>query len=227
MPPMPKETDRAEVVLKQANLSVKHFRNACLTVRAQRGGSMGPPTVGEQDLIRASLIFAAAGLDSTIKELIKGSIKSLAENDTLVQKGLETYATRQIKDDKDGLSGKNGASFLAKILVSTSPYEQLVENYTRWLTGSSLQSLDELFKASNALGITISLINDKNKELKEAFDVRNKIIHELDIKFDAVHGSKNRNSRTKDKLDCMSDLFLRIAEEFIKAVNKKILKNVK
>lgn len=104
--PTPVETDRAEIVLKQAKLSIKHFRSAFDTVRKARKAS-GPPTAGEQDLIRASLTFAAAGLDSVIKELIKGSIKSLAEKDTDVQKGLEEYARRQLRDDSDGSFAKN------------------------------------------------------------------------------------------------------------------------
>ena len=224
---IPQETDRAKIVLKQSKLSIKHFRAAFATVRKARGATAGPPTVGEQDLIRASLTFAAAGLDSTIKELIKGSVRALAEHDAEVQRGLEEYAKRQLRDDKDGALAKNGASFLAKILVSTSPYDQLLENYTRYLTGSSLQSVDELFKASNALGIKVSIVNSKSKELREIFQIRNKIIHELDVCFDVGPGQKARNARTKKGLDEMSNLLLEVADEYIKAVNSKLLKYAK
>lgn len=221
--PTPKETDRAEIVLKQAKLSIKHFRAAFDTVRKERKAS-GPPTAGEQDLIRASLTFAAAGLDSVIKELIKGSIKSLAEKDTDVQKGLEEYARRQLRNDTDGSFAKNSANFIAKILVSSSPYEQLIENYTLHLTGSSLQSVDQLFKASSALGIKVDIVNKKGKELREIFEVRNKIIHELDVRFDIKTGQKARNSRTKKDLNEMSNLLLNVADNYINAVNKKIEK---
>lgn len=218
----PKETDRAEIVLKQAKVSIKHFRDAFSTVRKARSAS-GPPTAGEQDLIRASLTFAAAGLDSVVKELIKGAIRSLAEKDENVQKGLEEYARRQLRDDSDGSFAKNGASFIANILVSSSPYEQLIEKYTLHLTGSSLQSVDELFKASGALGINVGLVNSNSKDLREIFIIRNKIIHELDVRFDGTSGQKARNSRTKTKLDKMSDLLLKVADEYIKAVNQKLL----
>ncbi|MCW9024082.1 MAG: HEPN domain-containing protein [Gammaproteobacteria bacterium] len=219
----PTETDRAEIVLTQAKSSIKHFREAFATVRMARKAS-GPPTAGEQDLIRASLTFAAAGLDSILKELIKGSIKALAEKDTDVQKGLEEYARRQLREETDGSFAKNSANFIAKLLVSPKPYEQLVENYTIHLTGSSLQSVDQLFKASSALGITIKIVNDKSKELREIFEIRNKIIHELDVRFDITHGQKSRNSRTKKGLDEMSDLLLKVAAEYIKAVNQKLIK---
>ncbi len=152
----PEETDRAELVLKQAKSSIKHFREAFDTVRTARNAS-GPPTVGEQDLIRASLIFAAAGLDSVIKELIKGSIKSLAKKDPAVQFGLKEHTRRQLRDDKDS------SNLIAKILVSTSPYEQLIGDYTQHLIGSSLQSVEELFKAAHALGIHIEIVNQKIK----------------------------------------------------------------
>ena len=217
-----KETDRAEFVLKQTKVSVKHFREAFEMVRKSRNAS-GPPTAGEQDLIRASLTFAAAGLDSTIKELVKGSVRALAEHDPEVQRGLEEYTKRQLKDDKDGSLAKGASSFLAKILVSASPYDQLLDNYTRHLTGSSLQSVDELFKASSALGIKVSMVNSKSKELRDIFFIRNKIIHELDVRFDVKHGQKARNSRTKKGLDEMSNLLLKVAEEYIKATNTKLL----
>jgi len=220
--PTPKETDRAEIVFNQTKLSIKHFRDIFATVRKSRKAS-GPPTAGEQDLIRASLIFAAAGLDSVIKELIKGSIKSLAENDTEVQRGLEEYTRRQLRDNEDGSPKKNSANFIAKILVSASPYEQLIENYTQHLTGSSLQSVDELLRTSSALGIKIGIVNTKSKELREIFKIRNKIIHELDIRFDVKPGQKARNSRTKKGLDEMSDLLLMVAKDYIKAVNQTLL----
>jgi hypothetical protein len=215
------ETNRAGIVLKQTKISIRHFRDAFQTVRRERGAS-GPPTAGEQDLIRASLTFSAAGLDSVIKELIKGSIRALSEKDQEVRKGLEEYARRQLRLDKDGAIAKEGVNFIARLITSTMPYEELIENYTQYLTGSSLQSVDELFRASNALGIKVEIVNNKTKVLREIFDVRNKIIHELDVKFSAKQGEKARNSRTKKKLDEMSDLLIEIAEEFILAVNVKL-----
>ena len=220
--PTPKESDRAELVLKQTKSSVKHFREAFNTVRKKRKAA-GPPTVGEQDLIRASLIFSAAGLDSVIKELIKGSLKSLAAKDADVQFGLEEYAKRQLKADSEGKPDKNYVKFLAKILVSPAPYDQLVDDYTISLTGNSLQSVDELFKAASALGIKVNRVNDENKKIKEIFKIRNKIIHELDVRFDVRQGQKARNPRTKKELDEMSDLLLQIADDFIKEVNSKLI----
>lgn len=49
------ETDRAEIVLSHAKLLIKHFREALATVQKARNAS-GPPTAGEQDLIRALAI---------------------------------------------------------------------------------------------------------------------------------------------------------------------------
>lgn len=219
--PTPTETDRAELVLTHTKYSIKHFREAFDTIRKARSAS-GPPTAGEQDLIRASLTFAAAGLDSVLKELIKGSIRTLAEKDAGVQKGLEEYARRQLRNENDGGTAKDSTSFLAKILTSQSPYEQLIDNYTLYLTGNSLQSTEELFKASSALGVNINTLKTKESELKEAFEIRNKIIHELDVRFDVKHGQKQRNSRTKNQLNEKTDLVIKVADEFIKAVNKKL-----
>ena len=94
------EVSRARNVLAQAKSSVKHFYQAFDTVRDARKAS-GPPTVGEQDLVRAALVFAAAGLDSSAKELVKGSIRLLAEIDPTVQDGLLEFTRRQLRQEAD------------------------------------------------------------------------------------------------------------------------------
>lgn len=216
------ETKRAKTVLRHAKASIKHFGEAFDTVRKNRKAS-GPPTAGEQDLIRASLVFSAAGLDSVAKELIRGSIKTLADNELAVQAGLEEFARRQLREDSDGLSQNEGAKFLAKILASTSPYNRLIESYIIYLTGNSLQSVDELFKTANALCIDNSFIGKKKDKLRESFEIRNKIIHELDVRFNVELGQKKRNSRQKADLEERAQLLLDTANQFITAVDKKII----
>ena len=100
-PKPPAETERARKVLAQARDSVKGFLKAFDTVRRARNAK-GNPTDEEQDLLRASLVFAAAGLDSVAKELIKGSIRTLAGSDSDVQRELETFVRRQIRGDEIG-----------------------------------------------------------------------------------------------------------------------------
>ena len=95
-----RETARASKVLGQARDSVAGFLNAFDTVRHARNAK-GNPTDEEQDLLRAALVFSAAGLDSVLKEVIKGAIRALAASDPDVQGELETFVQRQLRGDSD------------------------------------------------------------------------------------------------------------------------------
>lgn len=214
------ESERARLAAKHARTSVENFYRAFTTVRQARNAT-GAPTDGEQDLLRAAVVFAAGGLDATVKELIRGSLNTLASKDSDVQDGFEKFTRRKLRNDLD-TGSSDSASFLAQILVSTTPYETLIENYIHELTGSSLQSVDELFKASAALDIDSRLLRDERAELVEAFKVRNSIIHELDVRFAGGRGQRQRNSRTRPVLEQHSSLLLRVADHFVAEVEKKL-----
>lgn len=215
------ETARARIAVDHAKSSVRNFSYAFRTVRQNRNAS-GAPTDGEQDLFRAAVAFAAAGLDISVKSLIRDSLKTLAEKDDKVAKGFEEYTRRKLKSDSGILGESEPSRFLAKILVSSSPYERLIEHYIYDLTGSSLQSLDELHKAASALDIDKALLKEKASFLRESFIVRNDIIHELDVNFDTSRGKRSRKSRTKKHLNNCCEVFLLIAEYFIDQVELKI-----
>ena len=80
------ETSKAKKVVNHAKDSVRGFLDAFTAVRAHRNAERGAPTDEDQDLARAALVFAAAGLDSCIKHLIKDSIHSLSIFDRNVGK---------------------------------------------------------------------------------------------------------------------------------------------
>ena len=215
------ETKRARLALKHAKASAENFYSAFESVRKARGAS-GAPTDGDQDLIRAAVVFAAGGLDITVKELIRGSIGILAANDSDVQAEFEKFTRKQLRSENE-IGGKADPSkFLAQLLVSPAPYDRLIENYIYDLTGSSLQSTDELFKAAAALDINDTFLKSNKLELTAAFKVRNDIIHELDVNFSGGAGQRKRKSRTKPNLEEHTNLFLEAASYFVDQVNKKI-----
>ena len=78
----------------------------------------------------------------------------------------------------------SGHKFLATILVAESSQERIIGQYITELTGTSLQSPEEVMRTAKALGIDTSLVQIDSKKLKEIFDVRNRIIHELDINLE-------------------------------------------
>ncbi len=219
----PVETARARKVLKQAQLSVKGFYQSLDAIRSARNAT-GNLTNQEQDLLRASVVFAAAGLDAVVKELIREAIRALAEHEPDVQKELETFVQRQLRGDSDEADATVGRKFLASILVSNSPQKRLIDEYILELTGSSLQSVSQLHKAAKALGLAAADVGIRNDELRPIFDARNKMIHELDVNLDKTAARRNQNSRTTDSMKNWSDKLLFVAEELVKGVEKKLSK---
>lgn len=216
-------TQKARLVLKHAKNSVKHFLDSFDSIRA---GALGAPTDGQQDLLRASLVFAAAGLDSAVKELIRGCLPALAESDEGVKKEFSEFAKRKLRGDdsaNDALAGIR-TNYLARILTAPAPQVQLLEDYVHDLTGSSLQSAGELAMASKALGIksTDLLPRDVMTRLKDIFAVRNCIIHELDVYFGGRQGQRQRNSRQKANLKSDAEFLVEIASNMIDLVDKKL-----
>ena len=214
-----KETKRARTVLEHAKESVDNFFGAYDKMRKKKQGA---PTDNEQDMLRAGLVFSAAGLDSALKELIRGSVRSLASVDSNVQDQFETFIQRQLRSDGEDVESISGFKFLAGILASQAPQERLLNEYVLYLTGTSLQSVDQLFRSAKALGAEMKLISDNKSKLTTIFGVRNSIIHELDVKFSGKSGKRQRNIRKRTDLKSYSELLLKIADEIITKVENKV-----
>ena len=208
------ETNKAKKVVDHAKNSVKAFSDAFTAVRQHRGAGKGAPTDEDQDLARAALVFAAAGLDSCIKHLLKESIHSLSLFDPKVREQLDKFVKKTIRSESPDR--------LVSALLADSPRKDLVDSYIYELTGSSLQSFEELAKAAGALGVKIDTLNQNKKVITDIFRIRNMIIHELDVKFESQQGQRERNSRTKTKLAKDAELLLSIATEFISSVDQKL-----
>jgi hypothetical protein len=214
------ETANARVILEHARRTVDAFDEAFSTVRKDRGVTAGAPTDQEQDLLRAALVLAGAGLDSLTKHLIRESLPKLLDIDENVQRGLEEFAARSMKGDVAGEPGPKGIKFLARILAARSQRESLIEEYIRDLTGSSMQSPDQLMKAADALGLDAKACGIDVSELKPIFKSRNDIIHELDI--DLTGTRRKRRARTRDKMLVDSTKLLEAGEGLIAGVEKRL-----
>jgi hypothetical protein len=76
--------------------------------------------------------------------------------------------------------------------------------------------VDELFKATAALGVDGSSLGKTAKELKVIFDTRNQIIHELDINLAGT--KRKRRQRTRDRMLDDANVLLSFGESLISAV---------
>ncbi len=213
------ETRRAALILRYAHGSAAAFLHAFRTVRQARQAA-GTTSDEEQDLLRAMVVMVGAGLDSALKQLIRDSLPVLAELDESVREGLEKFVSRQVRGDVEDGTGGSSARFLARVLASTTPSERVIEEYVQFLTGSSLQSVDEVMRAASALGLEPRDLAIDVVALRHVFNVRNRIIHELDIDFDAAR--RNRASRTVALMTQHANTVLASCETVLRAVGERI-----
>ena len=205
-------TQRSHRILEHSHDSASAFLNAFDTLRKARA-RVSAPTDQEQDQLRAMLVFAASGLDAILKQLIRDSLHTLVALDEEVKNGLEGFAASNLRRE-------DSHRFLARILSSDSVQTQLIENYTWHLTGSSLQSPDELFRAVSALGLDPRQLGIDPPKLKSVFNIRNEIVHELDIDFDAR--KRSRTSRRRAVMIKHTNTLLSIAEDVLASVDSKL-----
>jgi len=145
LPPKTHEAcGKARTILKCAHGCSSSLFKAYRLTKAKRGAERGMTTDEEQDLLRAMLVMAAAGLDGMLKQLIRDTVPLLISIDDDVRANLEKYVTRQIRAESDDFDSQRGAKFLGKILAAPSQQGQIIEEWTACLTGGSLQLPAEL-----------------------------------------------------------------------------------
>jgi hypothetical protein len=218
------------LILKYARASTEALLRQCDASRQARRASGGGATKDvEQDLLRAMLVFAAAGLDSLLKQLIRDALHTLTEKDEAVQRELEMYVTRRIRDDKlsgDGqasspdetASSKRRPSFLARVLAANDSRKRITEEYIRSLTGESLQSAQQVAHAVKALGLS----GVDTETLTTIFRARNQIIHDMDIHLEAAKKVRKRRSRTLEDMKSWSEYLLTCGEVIIEEVERNL-----
>jgi hypothetical protein len=212
---------RAQTYLTRARessnqiLSAVHLLRA---VRVDREGlkQAGRPNEQEQDLLRAMVVSACAGLDAAIKTLIRDALPELADRSPDVQQRLDEHAQRLLTD-----AGTVSPRTLARVLShEVSPRTAIVESLTLELTGGSLQSADQLMSVCASFGIADSDLKKSVLDLKEVFVARNEIIHEMDMSTEP--GFWKRRLRSVDPMIRMADRALSVGQEIINKVGIKL-----
>ena len=186
-------------------------------VRKERGGGVvppGKPTDEEHDLLRAMLLFTCSGLDSMLKHLISDALLGAINNDeNVLGKFKKRAATRIMK------AGSVDANKIVELLMSDEVIKKMLDDDIADLTGSSLQSVNELMKAASYFELDDSFLKSRKEQLRDVFEARNQITHELDIDFEQP--SSNRRARSRDVMADHSKLVFEVAGEFISKVETK------
>lgn len=140
------------------------------------------------DSLRAALLFASAGLDTSLKRLVRHSIHDLVELDANVDTQFQKWATQRMSNGDGGIVD---TKTLVQILLARgrTPRDSLLSSWIYQLTDASAQSAERVTELAQALGVTEKNLRKRisptaSKEpsvLQEAFTARNEIAHEMDI----------------------------------------------
>jgi hypothetical protein len=152
-----------------------------------------------------------------LKQLIREALPNLVRVDDNVRDELEKSVARNIRSSID-LPDTGTARFIASVLASDSPQDKVIEAYIQDLTGGSLQSLSELKRVTAALGVQGLELDQRS--LKTIFEVRNRIIHELDINLEGDR--RRRHDSGLDDMKRYANLLLGTADRILRAVDDKL-----
>ncbi|MEW6249877.1 MAG: HEPN domain-containing protein [Planctomycetota bacterium] len=201
-------------ILERTCDSAAAFINAFSTARKNRG-ARGTPTDHEQDLLRAALVFAAAGLDSMVKQLVRDALQKVISKDKGAKAQFTDFVQSRLRRQE-----QVDLRFLAEAICAGDPTIHLQEELKRELTGFSLQSKDQLLRAAAYFAIPADEIGEDMNRLKTVFEARNQIAHEMDIQL----GQRNRGRRQRkyDTMRAHTILVLTTAVAFYTAVAKRL-----
>jgi hypothetical protein len=136
--------ENSSLILRHAYESSGALLKAYGLARQQRGGRRGMTTDQEQDLLRAMLVMATAGLDAMSKQLIRDALPDLLKKSERALNTFEKFIARRLTSDQDASEKSAANRFLARVLSRPSPQAQLTEEYVQDLTRGSLQSTEAL-----------------------------------------------------------------------------------
>ena len=207
------ELRNAHLVLKHTHSTVESFLNAFESHVSQRGP--GSPTDQEYDLLRAMLVFACSGLDSSIKHAVREALPAVINRVDRAADNFRDFVEKQLSVD-----AQSTTRLVAKVLTTESPRSALIQHLIRDLTGRSLQSKDQVLRVGSFFDIPSSELVDDRPLFDRVFRARNQIAHEMDIDF--TQPRRNRASRRKQEMVDYTSAVLGCAAKFLAGVDARL-----
>ena len=170
---MNKPVEKSKRILETLQSNVNSFRALLNTVSDE---------LTKQNIRRAIILFSCSGIDAVVKQLIIDTLELVIERDEGAQEQLRVFTERRLKKtliDQD-------YSILSRLFTVKNSRKLLINMLKKELSYDSLQSSDQLFRVAAAFNIMTDRLvtGDEKKNLKKAFDIRNKIIHQMDVDFE-------------------------------------------
>ena len=177
---------------------------------------------------RATLVFASSGLDSVVKHLLEDALPAVIRQDENAREKLRGFVLNRIKQDD-----QPNYKLLASALVTENPIEKMITYLTDELKSNSLQSDEQLSRVSSFFGISDSEIFTDRTRLKQIFQMRNEIIHEMDIDLSSGYDTTpyppsgqslvvQFRPRELDSIEAATQELLNVAGRFLTAVDAKL-----
>lgn len=168
-----------------------------------------------QDLLRATLLLATAGIDSMVKQLIQDALPLVIATNDGARAKLEDFVDRRLrKEDQSGMK------LVAAALASHDARQAVVGALIRELRSSSLQSVEELSKAVAFFDIPTADVIADVPGLGRVFEARNRIAHEMDVDFTQQIG--HRVPRDRDVIVGYVNLIFGTASAILAAVDERL-----
>ncbi len=187
-----------------------------------RPNKMGAPTDQDQDLLRAMLIFASAGLDSMVQQLVKDALGIVINCDRGAFQQFESFISTAIKMPVSGSQLPTiDFNMLASALSQRTPRDAFLSTLVKKLTSNSMQSRSQLLSAAAHFGIIADELMSDFKKVDQVFEIRNRISHDMDIDFN--QSNRRRFPRKREDMVGNTNLLLEIADKFFVAIEKRVL----
>ena len=204
----------SHTILVGAHDSASSFLHLFEEIRKTRKAK-GTPTDQEQDLLRAMLVFASAGLDSMLKQLVRDSLELVIERSEGAQLQFKSFVEKRLLRQ-----GSLDPKFLSEVLVETNPRDMLMEYLIEDLTSRSLQSKEQIFRTASYFDLPSKNLTADATQLEKIFAARNEMSHEMDV--DLAQRNRNRRPRRKKQMIEYTSIILQLADNILEEVDKKL-----
>jgi hypothetical protein len=225
--PKSEATQKAYLILKYAHDTAESMLEAFSTVRKARNAKQGATTDEEQDLLRAMVVFAGAGIDALTKQLIRDALPVMVEKLPEARERIEKHVAKHLRKGGETIVDEEGASQgivnpqrMAKILMADNPRAGLLELIVGDLTAGSLQSVQELHRVVGYLGLESKNLGVTEQELRDVFACRNRLIHEMDVNFQ--HPTRSRSSRNRADMTRFANSLLTASSMILDGVDAQL-----
>ncbi|TQN30212.1 hypothetical protein FHX37_0073 [Haloactinospora alba] len=187
-------------------------------LRSAQKNPQGSIAERHRDLVRAAIVFTAAGMDTCLRTLMEDALGTLLSRDSKARGAFKGYVL-----DGNKRFGGNLTNTTKKAIAALDPQAELIGLYVQDTTAASIQSPSDLGRCRDALGLdSASLSDTKLRNHNDFFQARNEVAHELDLIEPSGKGTRGRRHRVVTAVGRQCDEALTLVAEFITATAKTV-----